>query len=177
RTSTSLIKNVNKIKKTQIRAGKYLLIPTATRSLNQYTLTKNSRLSKIKNTSRKGKKVTHTVKSGDSLWSISRKYGVKTRSLAKWNGMAPIDTLSIGQELVIWKKSGATAQRVSLLDTSPKNKMHALRYTVRKGDSLSRIADKFNLRVSDIKKWNRLGKYLQPGQKLKLYVDITRQSG
>ncbi len=178
RTSTSLIKSVNKIKKSRIRAGKYLLIPTATKSLKQYTLSSGSRLSKIKNTSRSGKKLTHTVKSGDSLWSISRKYNVNTRSLAKWNGMAPIDTLSIGQKLVIWKKTKATVQRVSLVDTNPQyNKLHALRYTVRKGDSLSRIANKFNLTVADIKKWNKVGKYLQPGQKLKLYVDITRQSG
>ena len=178
RTSTALIKSVNKIRHNNIRAGKYLLIPTATRSISQYSLSQGSRLSKIKNTRRKGKKLTYKVKSGDSLWTIARKYRVNTRSLAKWNGMAPTDTLSIGQKLVIWKSSGkARAKRVTLFDTQPKNRMHALRYTVRKGDSLSRIASKFNLRVADIKKWNRIGKYLQPGQKLKLYVDITRQSG
>ena len=178
RTSTALIKSVNKIRHNNIRAGKYLLIPTATKSITQYSLSQGSRLSKIKNTKRKGKKLTYRVKSGDSLWTIARKYRVNTRSLAKWNGMAPTDTLSIGQKLVIWKKSGkATARRVTLFDTQPENRMHALRYTVRKGDSLSRIASKFKLRVADIKKWNRIGKYLQPGQKLKLYVDITRQSG
>lgn len=178
RTTTSLIKSINNLKGTQIRAGKYLLVPTATKSLNNYSLSQGSRLNKIKNTTRKGTKITHTVKSGDSFWSISRKYGVNTRSLAKWNGMAPVDTLKIGQNLVVWKNSGkAKAQHVSLVNTSPKNKMHALRYTVRKGDSLSRIAGKFNIRVADIKKWNKIGKYLQPGQKLKLYVDITRQSG
>ena len=92
--------------------------------------------------------------------------------------MAPIDTLKVGQKLVIWKSKGsAKAQRVSLASTSPQQRMHALRYTVRKGDSLYRIADKFNVRVSDIKKWNKVGKYLQPGQKLKLMVDVTRQSG
>ncbi len=178
RTTTSLIKDVNNIRGTQIRAGKYLLIPTATKSLNKYSLSQSSRVSKIKNTSRKGTKINYTVRSGDSFWSISRKYGVGTRSLAKWNGMAPTDTLRIGQKLVIWQNdSSGKAQRVSLMDTSPQQKMHALRYTVRKGDSLSRIASKFNIRVSDIKKWNKVGKYLQPGQKLKLYVDITSQSG
>ncbi len=178
RTSTALIKSVNKIRGHSIRAGKYLLIPTATKSIQQYSLSQNSRLSKIKNTPRKGQKLTYRVKSGDSFWTIARKHGVNHRSLAKWNGMAPTDTLSIGQKLVIWKTAGkAKAQRVSLFDTQPKNRMHALRYTVRKGDSLSRIASKFKLRVSDIKKWNRIGKYLQPGQKLKLYVDITSQSG
>ncbi len=178
RTTTSLIKEVNNIRGTQIRAGKYLLIPTATKSLSDYSLSKSSRLSKIKNTSRKGQKLNYTVKSGDSFWSISRKYDVNTRALAKWNGMAPTDTLRIGQKLVIWQDGNkAKAQHVSLLETSPQQKMHALRYTVRKGDSLSRIASKFNIRVSDIKKWNKIGKYLQPGQKLKLYVDITSQSG
>jgi membrane-bound lytic murein transglycosylase D len=177
RTSTKLIKRVNNIRGTSIRAGKYLLIPTATRSLKQYSLSQTSRLNKIKNTSHIGQKITHTVKSGESFWSISRHYGVKTNSLAKWNGMAPIDTLKVGQKLVIWKRTSSSAQRVSLFDRSPSHKMHALRYTVRKGDSLSRIADKFNLRVADIKKWNKVGKYLRPGQKLKLYVDITSQSG
>ncbi len=177
-TTTKLIKKVNNIRGTQIRAGKYLLIPTATQSLKKYSLSQNSRLSKIKNVARKGEKITHTVKSGESFWSISRRYGVNTRSLAKWNGMAPIDTLGVGQKLVIWKPKGKTRiVRASLMDTSPQQKMHALRYTIRKGDSLYRIANKFNIRISDIKKWNKVGKYLQPGQKLKLYVDITSQSG
>ncbi|WP_196157812.1 LysM peptidoglycan-binding domain-containing protein [Reinekea sp. G2M2-21] len=46
---------------------------------------------------------------------------------------------------------------------------------MRQGDSLYRIADKFNLQVSDIEKWNTLSKkYLQPGDRLTLYVDVTR---
>jgi membrane-bound lytic murein transglycosylase D len=91
--------------------------------------------------------------------------------------MAPIDTLKVGQKLVIWRKKTPELQRVSINQTGPDQGLHALRYTVRKGDSLSRIADRFNIRVADIKRWNRLGKYLQPGQKIKLFVDITRQSG
>ncbi|MCP4188217.1 MAG: LysM peptidoglycan-binding domain-containing protein [Gammaproteobacteria bacterium] len=177
RTTTALIKNVNKIRGTQIRAGKYLMIPTATKSLNAYTMSKNSRISKIQNTQRNGNKQSHIVRSGQSLWSISRRYGVSTASLAKWNGMAPIDTLRVGQKLVIWSSKTPTTQRVSFNDAGPNQGLHALRYIVRKGDSLSRIADRFNIRVADIKRWNTIGKYLQPGQKIKLYVDVTRQSG
>ena len=177
RTTTALIKKVNKIRGTQIRAGKYLTIPTATKSLSSYKLSASARKSKIQNTPRSGDKQVHIVRSGQSLWSISRYYGVNTASLARWNGMAPIDTLRVGQKLVIWTKKGAGTQRVSLIDTGPRQNLQALRYTVRKGDSLSRIADRFNVRVSDIKRWNRIGKYLQPGQKIKLYIDVTRQSG
>ena len=176
RTTTSVIKTVNNLKGTQIRAGKHLMVPTATKSLKTYSMSETSRIDKIQNTKRKGNKQEHIVRSGQSLWSISRVYGVTTSALAKWNGMAPIDTLRVGQKLVIWTNSNS-AQKVSVSNIQPANKMHALRYTVRKGDSLSRIANLFNIRVSDIKRWNKIGKYLQPGQKLKLYVDITKQSG
>ena len=175
RSSVSLIKQVNNIRGTQIRAGKYLMVPTATKSLNTYTLSQSSRIASIQNTNRAGTKRVHIVRPGQSLWSISRSYGVSTRALAKWNGMAPIDTLRVGQKLVLWTKG--TTQTVSISQTRPSNALHTLRYTVRKGDSLYRIADRFNISVADIKRWNRVGKYLQPGQKLKLYVDITSQSG
>jgi membrane-bound lytic murein transglycosylase D len=49
---------------------------------------------------------------------------------------------------------------------------------VRKGDSLSLISQKFNVSVNDLKEWNSLEKqkYLKPGQRLKLYIDVVRLS-
>ena len=176
RTTTSLIKEVNSIRGTQIRAGKYLMVPTATRSLKSYTLSETSRIEKIQNTSRSGSKTTHIVRSGQSLWSISRNYGVSTNSLAKWNGIAPIDTLRVGQKLVIWTNASLTLP-LNFNQTRPRQALNELRYTVRNGDSLYRIANRFNISIADIKRWNQIGKYLQPGQRLKLYVDITSQSG
>ncbi len=176
RTTIPLIKEVNNIRGHQIRAGKYLMVPTATKSLNTYSLSQQSRISAIQNTNRSGTKQSHIVRSGQSLWSISKNYGVTTKALAKWNGMAPIDTLSVGQKLVVWTKP-TLSKATNISQTRPSNALHALRYTVRKGDSLYLIANRFNIKVSDIRRWNEVGKYLQPGQKLKLYVDITSQSG
>jgi len=52
-------------------------------------------------------------------------------------------------------------------------------YTVRSGDSLYRIASNFRVSVDDIKRWNSLDgrRHIQPGQRLILHVDVTRQSG
>ncbi|UCE88614.1 MAG: LysM peptidoglycan-binding domain-containing protein, partial [Pseudomonadota bacterium] len=52
-------------------------------------------------------------------------------------------------------------------------------YRVRPGDSLSRISSRFNVTVAQLRRWNSLpkGRYLQPGQRLVVYVDVTRQSG
>ena len=84
--------------------------------------------------------------------------------------MAPKDPLKPGQKLVIWSKSD--------LKNKSREIIRKIRYRVRNGDSLHRIADKFNVQVKDIKKWNQLNKkkYLQPGDELIIYVDVTQAS-
>ena len=89
--------------------------------------------------------------------------------------MAPRDTIKPGQKLVIWQK--ATLTKVAKNQTMPNTQaiIRNITYRVRKGDSFARIADKFNVTITEIERWNSLkrSKYLQPGQKLKLSVDVT----
>ena len=49
---------------------------------------------------------------------------------------------------------------------------------MRSGDSLSLIASRFRVSVNDLVRWNNIDKnnILRPGQKLTMYVDVTRQS-
>ena len=171
-TSIALIKQVNNVGGTQIRAGKHLLIPVAARSLDSYILSKNQRLAKKQGSQRSGIKTTHIVQSGDTLWDLSQYYKVGTRSIAKWNGMAPKDYIKPGQKLVIWqKKAHVKSSGVTIENAIMRN----ITYKVRRGDSLARIADKFNISIKDIERWNSINrnKYLQPGQFLKLSVDVT----
>ena len=171
-TSIELIKQINKINGTQIRAGKHLLIPVAAQSLDSYIFSQEQRLATKQNYKRQGQKFTHKVKSGDTLWDISRKYNVSTKSIAKWNGMAPRDTLKIGQNLVIWKKAKTTQVSGNIAEQVV---MRNINYKVRRGDSFARIADKFNVSIKEIEEWNSISRkdYLQPGQMLKLSVDVT----
>ncbi|TPH15881.1 lytic transglycosylase [Litorilituus lipolyticus] len=178
-TSISLIKEVNNVKGTQIRAGKYLLIPVAAKSLDNYILSYDQRIAKKQSRPQQGTKVIHTVVSGDNLWDIGQKYSVNSKSIAKWNGFAPRDTLKLGQKLVIWQKPKTTVANVKYNKSSNVQTeqaiMRNITYKVRRGDSFARIADKFNVRIADIERWNNLNrkKYLQPGQRLKLSVDVT----
>ena len=52
-------------------------------------------------------------------------------------------------------------------------------YKVRRGDTLSEIADKFNVSVRELMTWNRLreSSSLRTGQRLVVYVDPSRQTG
>lgn len=169
-TTTDALKDANSLRRNMIRAGDQLLIPSAHKSLNSYSFSAGSRLAKIQNSSRKAKnsdKIEYKVRGGDSFWEIARDHKVGIRELAKWNGMAPGDTLKQGQKLVIWGQKKLRQSREVI---------RKLTYTVRNGDSLARIADKFRVRVQDLIRWNRQkskSKYLQPGQKLTLYVDVT----
>ena len=172
-TTAEVLRQINDIRGNNIRAGDYLMIPTATRSLDNYSQSAAERLARLQNRPRGATKSVHVVRTGESLWTISQRYGVGTRSLAKWNGMAPGDTLSVGRELVVW--SGKTAS-----GNGNSAKVRKVHYTVRKGDSLARIAGKFRVTIGDLKNWNQSlagKKYLQPGQRIVMYVDVTRQSG
>lgn len=178
-TTIALLQQVNKLRGNRIRAGKHLLIPVASKQLNQYSHSVDQRMAKNLNSKRSGKKRIYTVKRGDTLWDIARSYKVSHKALARWNGLSPKDTLKPGRKLAIWTKTKsnkkvASATPLQPFATSPINTLSSLHYRVRKGDSLARIAQKFNVTVASLRKWNTLpSKYLQPGQRLKLYVDVT----
>ena len=173
-TTASLIRQSNNLSGNVIRQGQSLLIAQAAKGHTHYSLSAGQRLHAIMNkrTDNSSEQLFHTVKSGESLWSIAKRYRVKVSKLAKWNGMAPKDTLREGQRLSVW----TTPQIKISQQTGPRNGVvRKVGYTVRSGDSLARIAQRFNLRIGDIVKWNAVStkKYLQPGQLLTLYVDIT----
>ena len=167
-TTVNVVKQVNELKSNTIRVGQAIMVPVALKALDAYSLSQGERLAATQNTKRSAHKITHTVKSGDTLWDIARKYKVSTKKLASWNGMAPNDMLKLGKTLVVWQDAPASKNSDAIIKQ--------LTYTVRNGDSLSRIASKFNVRINDISKWNNINskRYLQPGQKLKLFVDVTR---
>ena len=173
--SVSSLKRLNNLRSHRIREGKYLVIPVSSRKLSEYNLTAYQRKKTLQNIRRSGHKVTHIVKPGETFWELSRRYKVKSHNIARWNGMAIRDPLRTGQKLVIWSKS-PSASRASARASN--NTIQRISYRVRNGDSLYLIAQKFNVAMSDLKRWNSFSsKYLQPGQKIKLYVDVTRQTG
>jgi membrane-bound lytic murein transglycosylase D len=189
-TTVAVLREVNNLRGNTIRAGDELTIPHATESLASYTQSADSRAARQQSTARNGQRRAHVVKSGESLWSIARAYGVDVRNLARWNAMAPGDVLSVGRELVVWTTAPAqvavTATAAASLARSDSaagfaatNRIREITYVVRRGDSLSSIARRFKVTVDKLVEWNAgaADRYLQPGQRLKMVVDVTEQSG
>ncbi|HET9679896.1 MAG TPA: LysM peptidoglycan-binding domain-containing protein [Gammaproteobacteria bacterium] len=175
-TTVDVLKDVNNIRGSMIRAGDYLMVPTASQALASYSLSAKQRLAQLRNIPQDEQKIVHYVASGESFWSISREYDVGVRELADWNGMAPGDLLRAGQKLVVWTDdsytAGASLAKVGL------DMVRTIYYTVRSGDSLARIAQQFGVTVSQLVDWNSIDpdNYLQPGQRLKLLVNVTNVS-
>ncbi|GAB5449859.1 MAG: LysM peptidoglycan-binding domain-containing protein [Halioglobus sp.] len=109
----------------------------------------------------------YRIARGDSLIRIANKFNTEVALLREVNGIRG-SRIRAGDTLLIpqgdaWESSLAYARPAAV---KPQG------YRVRRGDSLYRIAGKFNVSINDIIAWNALDprKYLQPGQKLTLYV-------
>ena len=100
----------------------------------------------------------YVVKSGDSLWSIANRYGITVDQLKSANGLTS-NLLQVGQVLTIPKQS-----------TEPPSESNNI-YTVKAGDSLWSIANRYGTTVSILKQLNGLSSdSLSIGQKLYLPI-------
>ena len=117
----------------------------------------------------------HVVKSGDTLWDVARTYGVTVPALASANGLSSKAGLVTGARLEIPGKGG-TATRTASSSTSESSRVT---YKVKRGDTLSEIADRFDVSVRELMTWNRLrqSSSLRAGQRLVVYTDSSRQTG
>ncbi len=59
------------------------------------------------------KAITHTVRKGDSLWMVAKRYGVTTDKLKRWNRLSDQSILRPGQKLIIHLSDNAAKQRRS----------------------------------------------------------------
>jgi membrane-bound lytic murein transglycosylase D len=171
--SVEMIRTLNNLEGNVIVAGKPLMIPVASKDASAYSLSAAQRVIKRQQQltrTNAANRVVHEVASGDSLWTISKKYKVTVKQIASWNKIGTRSILQIGQKLDIWPRVATTK-----LTSGSRSVVKKLTYKVRSGDNLSTIAYRFNVTVKDIQRWNTdLKKYLQPGQKLTLFVDVTK---
>lgn len=134
-------------------ANKFNMTVSKLKNLNNLTnnLLSIGQVLKIKDSFNNGK-TTYTVQKGDSLWVIANKYGITTEELKSYNNLTS-NLLSIGQVLKIPQGKTSTENI----------------YTVKKGDSLWTIVNRYNTTVEKIKVLNNLtSNLLSIGQQLKI---------
>ena len=145
-TTVSDIVKLNNLKSTTLSIGQVLKIPETFATTDNIPIYES-----------------YTVKRGDNLYNLARKYNITIDEIMRDNGLTS-SLLSIGQVLKIRVSSDDNYMEcfgMDYVDTSVKT------YVVKKGDSLYSIAKKFNTSVDNIKRKNNLkSNVLQIGQTL-----------
>jgi len=144
-TSTDRLRALNKLPRNgALKAGSSLRVET---SLSK------TELAAIVRTAPTGKPRIHNVRKGESLSGIAATYGVDEDQLRRWNGdVLEGSTVFAGTKLRIY---GAQPADKGSAAPSLDGKRPPKTYVVRKGDTLSEIADKFGVSVSALMKKNR----------------------
>lgn len=117
--------------------------------------------------------ITYVVKKGDSVDKIAKHHEVRVEDIARWNNLADVARIRIGQKLRIRVASGSAVvqAKAGSRQTAPTITQNVY-YVVKKGDNLGKISRKTGVSVEDLKKHNKgLRKNpdkLRVGQKLVL---------
>ena len=112
----------------------------------------------------------HRVKKGESLWTISRKYGISIHDIASINKIKNRHRIRQGKKLTIPTRGVLIKQNSVVTSLASTHSKYI--YTVKNNDTLGHIAEDYKTRASKIRKWNNLkyGQYIFPGQKLTIWT-------
>ncbi|MGO4806746.1 LysM peptidoglycan-binding domain-containing protein [Arthrobacter sp. 2MCAF15] len=113
----------------------------------------------------------YVVKPGDTLSGIAARHGVGLSEVFKWNGLGMGSVIYPGQKVKVGGGSSAPAPSAPVATapaTSAPKPASSASYTIKAGDTLSGIAARNNVRLSDVLSANRLtmSSIIYPGQKL-----------
>ena len=140
RVSQGQIKRWNKLRSNRIYAGQSLKVGLPVRSGDWYR-----------------------VRRGDTLSKIARQFAVPVYKLKAINQLER-DVIHVGQKLYL-QKTAAPARSAAIDD----NDEEPSEYTVRRGDTLSKIALRFDVGLGFLRQLNKLkSDLIRPGQKLRL---------
>ncbi len=165
------IKSLNSIRNARsIQIGANLIVPLNPDSNG------STALAELKDDYKRSRRSSYTVRSGDSIWKISRKFNVTEKQLRVWNRLGWSNTIRPGQRLVVSSKS-ASVKKTKIKSAAAKNSgpLQKMVYKVRPGDTLWDIGRAFAVETHQIRSWNNLAEnhVLQPGERLTLHVSSS----
>ena len=141
-------------------------------------------MSKVEYVADAGDTSTYKVRSGDSLYTIARKYRTTVAWLRDVNELKKGRTLRIGQRLQVPDRGGKPAAKVvvkaerreDVEKASAKAEIvtkSGVYYIVQAGDTLSHIADDYNSSIDELRRMNKMNRrtVLMAGMKLKVPKD------
>ena len=120
----------------------------------------------------------YTVKGGENLWSIAKANNTSVETLARLNNMTNRNVLKPGQKLVVQNHVSDNSVKGTSVKTNPaktneSKDSQTLKYTIKSGDTLGRVAAKYDVSVKQLMQWNDIKDEtsIRPEQELIVLVD------
>lgn len=174
------VRNWNNIPYTSsVRVGQNLTIYVSEENQEYYaSLDKSTMIEEKKvktySVNTKDSYVYHKIKKGENLGLIATQYGVSIASIKQWNNLSG-NKIVAGKKLKIY--TDENYEVVSTEKSYDNTKGSFYSYKVRKGDTISQIAEKYHVSINEIRKWNNLkGNKIIAGQNLKIYSSQPNMS-
>ncbi len=121
----------------------------------------------------------YVVQSGDSLTSLASRFDLSLKQLADYNNLSVTDGLFVGQKLTLKEPKGGSQQSARNTDSKVTNKVATKTYTVKRGEYLKLIADRYalsNQELADLTPNLSATSSLLVGQKINVPVNEVGQS-
>ena len=171
----------NNIKNNFVYPGQQLIVSNGGSSTSTTTNTGNaSSSSNAGSTAVSGTK--YTVKSGDSVWSVSNKYGISMSQLIQWNNIKN-NFIYPGQQLVVSNGSSSSSATTNQNTTNNTNTNTGAAstgdtiYTVKAGESVWGVANKHNITMDQLIQWNNIkNNFIYPGQQVIVKKGTTQSA-
>ncbi|MYA79491.1 MAG: LysM peptidoglycan-binding domain-containing protein, partial [Acidobacteriia bacterium] len=166
--SVNDLKAWNGLRGTRITAGEYLIVSPERRNAASEAPVRAAARKEAATSARASTPTVHTIRRGDSLGAIAQRYGVTASELRRWNGIRG-SRITAGDTLKVYpavnfpgtERTVSASKRIST--SAPPNGV----YTIRRGDNLGDIAERFDVSVRNLQRWNGLnGTRITAGQTL-----------
>ncbi|TVM16655.1 hypothetical protein DPQ33_11690 [Oceanidesulfovibrio indonesiensis] len=167
--STRELMRINKTSSSKLRIGQKLWVPRSGKTTA--VATKASGSTSAPETAGGN---AYRVQRGDTLYSLSKRFGVSVDALKAANNMKTAHSLRAGSDLMIPGKKKEPTTRVTTTSASKAAPAaSASTYTVTSGDTVWSIARRFKLSPKDILAWNNMDRSatIRPGDSLRLHLD------
>jgi membrane-bound lytic murein transglycosylase D len=115
----------------------------------------------------------HEVRKGETLSSLAKQYNTRPEAIRDINGLKK-NRIAPGKHLLIPIDINGKNNDLSYLSMGQTSKQSQILYRVKRGETLSRIANKHNVTIADIREWNKGIGTVRAGQKIKLVVDTDQ---
>ncbi len=170
------IRMLNDLGEAPLTQAEDLRIPVESMSLPPKVLKAAARFDGGERRGKSRRPVIHVVRRGESLWSIARRNNMDTRTLMRLNNIKPGESLRAGKRIVVSRAAPDKDRSAPSTIRAASGTARSVRHTVRRGDTLYRIARIYQVTVAQLVGWNGIpaGATLRPGQTLNIQVARRR---